>query len=560
MSMSDELVIYLPGGQVESPTNPYGRLVANAGTYRALARDGGYRSLHFQCLTQPDSEQLTHELRLDDATVQVSVGSPLSTAAAVRSGILLSGQPYLSEPAWVRRHAGRDGDYSIIGTIFAYASATHREQMMHSALAPLHEWDAMICSSPTLRDTVEGAFDHWENYLQERLGVATLPRPQLPVIPFGTNVAEIEVQSNDADARARLRASLDIAEDDVMVYFLGRLSYYDKAFPQAMFKSVEAAQRQSGVTTHFVLTGWFPDPERDRPLFEAAARTYAPSVRVMFLDGNDSQVVAQCWAAADIFLLLSDTILETFGQALTEAMAAGLPLVVSDWDGYRSIVRDEVDGFLIPTLGGPGGVLGETLALAQLLDLVDYSQYGGAVAQHTAVNVASAAAALSRLISSPELRAAMGAAARQRARGLYAWPVVVAQYTELFADLAERRAGAEPVVSSHRMNPLRNDPFVDFRPLPTRVLTDDLSLRLAAGANGGSDLLLPNPLVELDAMFPGLRGNESEVAEVIALLGKAGTLSVGEIVQSFPQSRRAFVRMTVMWLAKAGVVEWLAES
>ena len=560
MTPSEDLVIYLPGGQVEPPTNPYGRFVANAGTYRALARHGGYRRLHFQSRTPPDSEQLARELRLDDDTVVISSGSALSTSAAVRSGIQLSGQPYLAEPAWVRRHAGRDIDYSIVGTIFAYASATHREQMMQSALAPLYEWDAMICSSPTLRDTVADAFDRWENYLQERLGAATLPRPQLPVIPFGTNVAEIEVQSNDADARARLRASLGIAEDDVMVYFLGRLSYYDKAFPQAMFKAVEAAHHQSEVTTHFVLTGWFPDPERDRPLFEAAARAYAPSVRVTFLDGNDATVVAQCWAAADIFLLLSDTILETFGQALTEAMAAGLPLVVSDWDGYRSIVRDEVDGFLIPTLGGPGGALGETLALAQLLDLVDYSQYGGAVAAHTAVNVPSAAAALSRLNASPELRTTMGAAARQRAREMYAWPVVAAQYAELFADLAQRRAHAVPVVSAHRMNPLRNDPFVDFRPLPTQVLTDDLALQLAAGANGGSDLLLPNPLVELDAMFPGLRGHESEAAEVVALLGNAGTLTVSELLQSFPQGRRAFVRMTVMWLAKAGVVEWLPES
>ena len=32
-------------------------------------------------------------------------------------------------------------------------------------------------------------------------------------------------------------------------------------------------------------------------------------------------------------------------------MAAGLPLVVSDWSGYRDLVRDGVDGFLYQLYG-----------------------------------------------------------------------------------------------------------------------------------------------------------------------------------------------------------------
>ena len=565
MHQPDELAIYLPDGQVEPPTNPYGRLIANAGVYRALTRHGGYRRVHFQCRTPAEPEQLARELRADATAVEITSGPLLSTAAATRAGVLLSGQPYLSEPAWVRRHAGRDADYSIVGTIFAFASATHRERMMSSALAPLHEWDAMICSSPTLRQTVERTFDEWEDHLCERLGATTLPRPHLPVIPFGTDVDALAAQAADGAARATMRDSLGIGESDVMVYFLGRLSYVDKAFPQAMFKAVEAAQRLADVTTHFVLTGWFPGADDDRALFEEAARRYAPTVRITFLDGNDPEVVASCWAAADIFLLLSDTILETFGQAITEAMAAGLPLVVSDWDGYRSIVRDGVDGFLVPTLGAPAGALGETLALLQSTDLIDYSQYVGSVAQHTAVNVGGAAAALGRLISSPELRATMGAAAKRRARDLYAWPVVVAQHTDLFAELAERRAqaGAVGPGSARRMNPLQADPFSDFRGHPTLVLDDDLAVRLAtvsAGPASPADLLLTDPAIELDHLFPGVRGTDLEAAEVVRLLGTAGSLTVRELLQSFPPGRRPFVRMTIMWLAKAGVVDWLPPS
>jgi glycosyltransferase involved in cell wall biosynthesis len=284
-----------------------------------------------------------------------------------------------------------------------------------------------------------------------------------------------------------MRASLGIAEADVMAYFLGRLSYYDKAFPQAMFAAVQGAQARTGVTTHFVLAGWFPLGDDGRRRFEQAARSYAPDVAVHFLDGNDPSLVAQCWAAADIFLLLSDTILETFGQALVEAMAAGLPLVVSDWDGYRWIVRHGVDGFLIPTLGAPAGPLGESLGLLQQLGLADFAQFAGSVSAHTAVHVGRATEALSRLVASADLRQTMGAAARTRAREVFAWPVIAAQYLDLFDDLTERRRrAAGDVVSAHRSNPLRGDPFADFRALPTQVLDDDLVVRLAPGRGGGS--------------------------------------------------------------------------
>ncbi|MBI3542646.1 MAG: glycosyltransferase, partial [Deltaproteobacteria bacterium] len=54
------------------------------------------------------------------------------------------------------------------------------------------------------------------------------------------------------------------------------------------------------------------------------------------------------WQAADIFCSLADNVQETFGLTPLEAMAAGLPQVVSDWNGYRDTVRHGVDGFRVP--------------------------------------------------------------------------------------------------------------------------------------------------------------------------------------------------------------------
>jgi glycosyltransferase involved in cell wall biosynthesis len=560
MVPSDELAIYLPQGRIAPPRNPYGRLIANAGLYRAVARYGGYRNLHFQSHVKPPLDELAAELFGDgSAAVGISTGSPLTTEAPARAGVLLSGLPYLSEPAWIRRHSARDDAYSIVGSIFAFASPTHRERMMGSAMAPLQEWDALICTSPSLEEAVRRTFDHWEDYLRERTGAARLPRPALPVIPLGVDVERVEARAGDANARRTFRENHGISESDAVVLFLGRLSFYDKAYPQAMFKAVEAAQRTTGMRTHLIMAGWFPG-EGDQARFEAAAQRHAPGTDTLFLDGNDAGVVAQCWAAADIFLLLSDTILETFGQALVEAMAAGLPLVVSDWDGYRFIVRDGVDGFLVPTLGGPSGPLGETLALLQAIERVDYPQYVGAVAQHTAVHVGRAAEALSRLIASPDLRASMGAAGRDRARKLFSWPVVVEQYRQLFSQLTERRlraaaAGVPGSASTHTLDPLRADPFAQFRGYATASMHDDLLL--AATSAAGPDAPCPGPSIELDDLFPGLRGSRAEAHRVLQLLREAGPLSVRELLADFSAGRHPFIRMSLVWLAKSGLVDWL---
>ena len=65
------------------------------------------------------------------------------------------------------------------------------------------------------------------------------------------------------------------------------------------------------------------------------------------------------------------------------------------------------------------------------------------------------------------------------------------------------------------------------------------------------------PSTELDATFPGLRGTHEEAAAVLSTLGAMGPTALGDLLAVFPARRRAFVRGSVMWLAKAGLVDWL---
>ena len=71
---------------------------------------------------------------------------------------------------------------------------------------------------------------------------------------------------------------------------------------------------------------------------------------------------------------------ESFGMVLTEAFAAGTPVVASDIAGYRDVVRDGVDGVLVPR--------GDAQALAEALrDLYDEPDRRAAMARAAALGV-----------------------------------------------------------------------------------------------------------------------------------------------------------------------------
>ena len=248
--------------------------------------------------------------------------------------------------------------------------------------------------------------------------------------------------------------------------WLGRLSFFEKAYPQGMFIALQKAARRCGRRLHFVMAGWFPGGETDHSCYEEAARCHAPDVPVHFLDGKNPEVVRCCWAAADVFLSLVDNPQETFGLAPVEAMAAGVPVVVSDWDGYRYTVSDGVEGFLIPTLAPANAGQGEELALQHDHGLLAYQDYVGAVAQHVAVDTEAAAAAIARLAEDPALRKRMGEAGRQTVQQRFDWSVVARLHHQLYAELAERRRAGQEFSGLEGQHPLRGDPSVISHRLP----------------------------------------------------------------------------------------------
>jgi hypothetical protein len=208
-----------------------------------------------------------------------------------------------------------------------------------------------------------------------------------------------------------------------------------------------------------------------------------------------------------------------------------------------------VEGFLVPTLGASPGPVGEALAMLEYTGATGYANYSGAVSAYTAVDVAAAGRSLARLAASPSLRRSMGEAGQARARDQFDWPVVVEQYAQLFDELTARRNATPAPRIDASLNPLRDDPFSTFRALPTTVMSSQLRIRRGT-------LDAPDKDVWLDTAFPGPRGTDDDVRAILERLDSVHELTVHDVVDGFPSNRRAFVRMTISWLAKAGAIDW----
>ena len=558
--MTSSLAVYLPAGPLAAADKPFGRTIANQELYGALLRHGGFASLDFVTQQPTTVQALRQALGAVDGDAELtatSVTAPQAAVVARAAGALLRGDPDFHGLAWERRRLGSDAAYSLAGVVHTLGPPTIRQMIAQAITAPTQAWDAIICTSPSVRQVLERMLDGHADFLAERFRGVAPARPQLPVIPLGVDARALAALADRPQVRAERRAEYKLVADEVLVLWVGRLSFFEKAYPQPMFRAVQEAARASGRRVVFVMAGWFPNGEQDRRDYAEAAAAYAPDVEVRFEDGTDRARVGGLWAAADIFLSLVDNIQETFGLAPVEAMAAGLPVVASDWDGYRFTVRDSVDGFLIPTLGGPGGGIGEELAAPHVQGVETYQSHVGTLAQATAVEVGRAAQALSDLIASPELRRRMGAAGRARAASTFDWPVVVGNIRDLLGDLAERRlAAGETPPSRHRLNPMQGDPFVDFAPFATAVLTPETRLSVRPGA--GTDDIARAHDVQLDRKAAYRRTPLPQTFQAFGLIASGQASTVAEVTARFPPDAQGPLQLTLAWLCKLGILEWRA--
>ena len=383
-------------------------------------------------------------------------------------GIFIPG-PGISEFCSKRSYHGHD-KYSVVGITHTTASHKVMDGLSSIVTSDIMPWDAIICTSDCVLDTVNKVIEDRFEKLNSKLSIKNPVYPQLPIIPLGTDKDEFEYTDK---YKKQSRKSLGIKDNDIVIVYVGRLSFHAKAHHLPMYLTLENCSKElkGDEKIHIIQTGWFAN-DFVKNAFVDEGKKICPSVEFHFLDGKDQNNKHITLSSGDIFISLSDNIQETFGLTPIEGMAAGLPVLVSDWNGYKSTVRQNIDGFRVKTISLDSGY-GEDLAYDHMMNKIDYDHYIGMSVQRVAIDIPDCIEKLSILIKDKDKRKKFGEAGKQRIKDSYDWPIILEKYKNLANELDSIRLKESknykdfclPSLPSNRM-----DPFEVFSSYATEKL------------------------------------------------------------------------------------------
>ncbi|MDQ2066969.1 glycosyltransferase family 4 protein [Xinfangfangia sp. CPCC 101601] len=460
--------------------------------------------------------------------------------------------PNFSREVW-RRSGYGDSAYALCGVTHTTATLGVMQGMFDLRAAPQMPWDAVICTSRAVRHSIVTQMDLTDAHLVRRFGGKVPPRPLLPVLPLGIHCADF---TTDQGAGAALRAKLGIAEGDIACAIIARLTPEEKFDPLPLYLALARAQQQSKRRFHLLLCGQYRS-DAARRVFEEGAQSVMPQVGFHPLDGGDGALRKATLSGADIFLFPIDNVQETFGLAPIEAMAAGLPLIVSDWDGMKDTVTPDV-GIRVPT-EMPRGDLTAYLGQRYFGGTDSYTQYTSQLSALTRIDIGALTAALLRLGGDPDVRAKMGQAGQRRARQLYDWSVVIPQMQALWAEQSAMLALARKEGAGGRIHPATLPPApapgIFFRAYPTRQGADPSRVFRAKPFSDRPDLdrMLDLRGYEGSKRLIDTRTNVAALLAALEALGDAGG-TAEELARHAGLSERAATRV-LYWLMKYDFAE-----
>ena len=216
----------------------------------------------------------------------------------------------------------------------------------------------------------------------------------ISVIHLGVDLKEFSLDRL-AEAES-VRRELGIPADHLVVGMAGRFEPWKG---QHIFLEAAARLCDRFPQTTFLVVGdaLFGLGGSYKARLETFVRERGLDRRVRFLGFRDD--MAPIYAAMDVAVHAS-TSPEPFGLVIVEAMAMGRPVIASDGGGPREIIADGVTGFLSP-MGDPGA-LAERIAL---------------------------------LLGDPDLRRALGGAARQRVEHAFSAETMTARIEEAYREV-----------------------------------------------------------------------------------------------------------------------------
>lgn len=539
-----------------------GHIIAADNLVRALISQGTMNCCDFFChwwtrsdvlswindYRQISSGRVQINIRFMDEVAKGGVGDP-------RIAAWLNLFPYSSATggvevaARIRRTCAREL-YSI--TTLFHGLSVHRmlyDTFFRFLSEEILPCDSIVCTSQASARAVNNILRYLEDRFSHRFSTKLIYQGRVDLIPLCVDTVKLRPQE-----KIRLRVKLKIPANAFVVLSLGRVSPLKSDLYPFLNAFKSLVQHNPGRKLLWIIAG-SEDPGYCEALLESAREIgLANHIRILL---NISDVEKDLLIpASDVFISFSDSVQESFGLAPVEAMACGIPQVVSNWDGYRDTVRHMETGFLVPTYWTDCSN-----------DLADTGVAAGwafdhlCLGQSVAVDMQIAQEYLQALIENEQLRNEMAARSRERACSLYSFESIAARYEELWTELSQIACRLDRPLKTV---PLDRPSYCDFfRHYASDLLCEEATLRLTPSGEQvtGSQKRLNRSLVHLG----GLSILEEKILHrVLVEISERG--SQERIRKIIPDLTKTLCRHPddilrhVMWLIKYGYIQPISDA
>jgi len=439
-------------------------------------------------------------------------------------------------------------DLHIPVTISLAQALSYRDTLIYLLpfiLQGARPYDVLTCVNSGTRDLFLELMGIACDYLGDSNGTRyNLPR--LEVIPHGVDTDLFSPRNQET-----IRLELGLPVERTIILYIGRLSRRDKA---DLFPLLLAYSRMKGVFFEqqplLVIAGTESEVGYTSILREQAVKLGLTERDVVIRDAL-VEVVPKLYSSADLFVSPIDSLQETFGLTVIEAMASGLPVIVSDWDGYRENVIDGKTGYLVPTYWAD--CVEPLQGIASTLSW-DFEHL--IMSQSVSVDVIVLQNRMEVLCRSRRLRREMGALARQHVRSTLDWRVIISRYVDLWHELYDEarifHENGENLSRKEKKPLLASDYFSLFQHYPRAMVVQNSRVRSAKSLASAraADCAHIVPIELRGVVRPTVMGH---------ILSHSGDwMRVGDVIDdlgdTFKESRSSAM-YHVMWMLKHGMLE-----
>lgn len=433
--------------------------------------------------------------------------------------------------------------YTIHGASYPeYLQSFYLMQM----LAPVQRYDSLICTSTSVKKVVQNILERMSLDLLEKRQVKLSYNGRLDVIPLGVDTDHFKPMD-----KIEARQQLNIPQNKFVILWLGRLSAFDKAdlYPLLI---VFRRLLEKNEDLLLILAGHDRAANPHVPSLKEYVQELGISDHVQFMQEYSVINRNVIYSAADVFTSPVDNLQETFGLTPIEAMACGIPQVVSDFDGYKDTVLENETGFKVPTLWMQCDTDIQTAGLLPCDPEHRLAFHHLLAAQSVALDLDYYENRIQLLIDNPELKRRMGEKSRERALSLYQWKHVVQQYDALWEELSSIQKAEDGAKQSGMMSFLEPHYFQDFQGYVSEIIDTDTYLNITAEGLAVAEgrLHYVNHYQEEEAL---LETNAAwSLLQSISTMGS--DVQTDELITQYGQKNGDVVKRALMKLIKQGYI------